>query len=142
MTNGSATSGLAQEIRSLSATLREMKNEASRFVQTRIRLLKSEVQEKLPNLKIAAALGLVGALFLAMAYLLFTLALVALAAILFRDSDYRWVFALLSVGLLWCALAGVALYFAKCELSVEGMIPKRTLDVLRADKIWLEKEAG
>ena len=135
------TNSLASDLRNISAVLHEMKVEATQFVQTRIALLKAELQEKLPTLTTAAILTAAGALLLATAYLLLTLALVALAAIIFKDSDYRWVFAFLSVGLLWSLTGGVALFSAKREFAVKGLLPRRTLEVLKGDKIWLESEA-
>ena len=134
-------SSLAAEIRNISGVLHDMKDEASRFVQTRFGLLKAELQEKLPTLKIAAILAALGAVLLATAYLLLTEALVAFVAILFKDSTYSWVFAFLSVGLLWVLLGGIALFFARREFALKGIMPRRTVEVLKADKIWLETEA-
>lgn len=134
------TNSLASDIRNISEVLHEMKDEATQFVQTRIALLKGELQEKLPTLTTAAILTAAGALLLATAYLLLTLALVALAAIVFNDSDYRWVFAFLSVGFLWSLTGGVALFSAKRKFAVKGLMPRRTVEVLKGDKIWLESE--
>lgn len=136
-----ANHGITDEFRGVAAVLREMKDEARQFAQTRVNLLKTELQQKIPNLKIAAMLALVGIMLITTAYLLFTFALVALLAVFFRNSDYRWVFSFLSVGLLWSMLAAVALYFAKHEFAIKGLMPKRTFEVLKGDKIWLEKEA-
>jgi len=131
----------AIENRSVVDVLNEMKEEAKRFLQTRMELLKSELKEKLPNLKIAALLAALGAVLLVTAYLLLTLALVALVAVAFKDNDYRWALALVSVGVLWCIIGGGALYFAKREFELKGLAPKRTIGVLKGDKIWIEREA-
>ena len=139
--NSFSNNSVGGEIRNISATLHEIKDEASQFVQTRFTLLKSELREKLPNLKLAAVLGTAGALFVLTAYLLLTLALVALVAVLFKESDYRWVFALLGIAILWSVAGGIALYFAKREFGPQGIAPRRTFEVLKGDKIWLEKEA-
>lgn len=121
--------------------LHEIRDEAQRFIQTRFLLLKSELQEKIPNLKIASLIGVVGALLVSTAYLLLTLALVAFAGVLFKDSDFRWVFAFLSVGVLWLILGGICVFIAKREFAVKGLLPRRTMAVLKGDKIWLEREA-
>jgi uncharacterized membrane protein YqjE len=104
-------------------------------------MLKSEMQEKLPNLKTAAILGIVGALLLITGYALLTLALVAVVVVLLKDNDYRWVIAFGGVGVLWALFGGVAAYFAKREFAVKGVVPKRTFEVLKGDKIWIEREA-
>lgn len=127
--------------RSLAAIIAEMKEELKEFVQTRSRMLKAEVQEKFTALKIAAPLAGVGALLLGTAYLLFTMALVALVAALFRDNPYRWCFAFAAIAVLWGLLGGIAAYLAKREFQLKGLLPKRTLELLKGDKLWLQAEA-
>ena len=105
--------------RSLAAIIAEMKEELKEFVQTRSRMLKAEVQEKFTALKIAAPLAGVGALLLGTAYLLFTMALVALVSALFRDNPYRWCFAFAAIAVLWGLLGGIAAYLAKAGVPVE-----------------------
>lgn len=140
--NGNSPNGVAGELRNISATLHEMKDEAARFVQTRLLLFKSEMQEKLPHLKVAAVLAVAGTLLLLTTWLLFSSALVAVAAVLFKDSDYRWVFAFLSVGLLYALIGGIALYLAKREFAARSLVPERTIDILKGDKIWIQGEAN
>ena len=127
-------------VRSLAAIAAEMKQELKEFVETRIAMLKSELREKIAHWKIAAPLAGIGVVFLGTAYLLITLALVALAAA-FIDSPYRWFFALIGVGVLWALLGGVAVYIAKREFELNRLMPEKTLEVLKGDKVWLQKEA-
>jgi uncharacterized membrane protein YqjE len=127
--------------RSLSAIVSELRGELKDFVQTRIEMLKSELREKASRLKIAGPLAAVGVLLLATAYFLITLGIVALIAVAFSNSPYQWVFAFLSVGMLWAVLGAVAAYFAKRELELKTMAPTRTIELLRQDKIWLQREA-
>ena len=140
--NGNSPTGVAGELRNISATLHEMKDEALSFVHTRVLLLKSELQEKLPHLKTAAVLAVAGALLLVTTWLLLGAALVAVAALLFKDSDYRWIFAFLSVGLLYGVLGGIFLYLAKREFAARSLVPQRTIEVLKDDKIWIQEEAN
>jgi hypothetical protein len=93
-------------------------------------------------LKIAAPLAALGLLLLATAYLLITLGIVAVVAVAFSNSQYQWVFAFLGVGMLWAVLGTVAAYFAKRELELKSMAPTRTIELLRQDKIWLQREAN
>ncbi len=127
-------------VRSIGATLAEIKIELLDFLDTRIELLKTEVREKLKILKAAAPLGALGALLLGTAYLLFTLALVSLVVVAFQDNPYRWFFAFLIVGFAWAVFGGIAVYFAKRKLETETLLPQRTIEVLKGDKIWIEAE--
>ena len=125
----------------LGAIVAEMKEELREFAQTRIEMFKAEVREKTKTLKIAAPLAAVGALLLATAYLLFTMALVGLAVAFFADSPYRWFFAFAIVAVLWTLLGGIAAYFAKREFELKGLMPRKTIKVLKEDKIWIQAEA-
>jgi uncharacterized membrane protein YqjE len=126
--------------KNLTVLLSEMKQEIQDFVQTRITMLKVELQEKLRVVKTAAPLAIVGVVLLLTAYLLFTLAIVALVFALLPDNAYRWCLAFAAVGVLWTLLGGIAAYFAKRELEVRGLLPKRTVDVLKEDRVWIQSE--
>ena len=127
--------------RSLAAIVTEMKEELKDLVQTRIEMFRTELQEKLKTLKIAAPLAGVGALLLGTAYLLFTMALVGLVVAFFRDNPYRWFFAFAAVAVLWTLLGGIAAYFAKREFELKGLMPRKTIEVLKEDKLWIQAEA-
>lgn len=126
--------------KSVAALFAEMKNELQDFVQTRVTMFKVELQEKAKVLKAAAPLAVIGAVLLLTAYLLFTLALVALVFAFLPENDYRWCIAFAAVGVLWLLVGGVAAYMAKRELEVKGLLPKRTVEVLKEDKIWIQSE--
>jgi uncharacterized membrane protein YqjE len=117
-----------------------MKIELLDVLDTRIELLKSELQEKGKILKAAAPLGALGLLLLVTAYLLFTLALVSLVVVAFQDNPYRWFFAFLIVASAWTVFGGIAVYFAKRELEMKTLLPQRTIEVLKGDKIWIQAE--
>jgi len=127
--------------RTLAEVVADMKEEIKEFAQTRIRLFKAECQQKLALLKGAALLTAVAIVFLASAYLLFTVGLVALIAALLADNPYRWVFGFFGVALLWAVVGGIAAYYAKREFALKGIMPTRTLEVLKGDKIWIQHEA-
>ncbi|HZQ96472.1 MAG TPA: phage holin family protein [Candidatus Sulfotelmatobacter sp.] len=126
--------------KNLTTLLAEMKQELQDFVQTRITMLKVELQEKIKVLKTAAPLAIVGIVLLLTAYLLFTLAVVALVFAFLPDNAYRWCIAFAAVAVLWTLLGGVAAYFAKREFEVKGLLPKRTVEVLKDDKVWIQSE--
>lgn len=126
--------------RNIASLLAEIKDEIRDFLQTRIAIFKTELREKSQNLKTAAILAVSGLLLLTTAYMLLTLALVGLVAAAFPTSAYRWFFAFLAVGIFWSILGGIAAYFAKRELELKGLLPKRTLEVLKGDKVWVQTE--
>ena len=127
--------------RTLADVVSTIKDELKEFAQTRLQLLKVELQQKFGLLKIAALLAAVAVVLLSTAYLLLTFALAALVAALLVDSPYHWFFGFLTIAVLWSLLGGVAGYFAKREFELRGIMPRRTIEVLRGDKIWLQSEA-
>ena len=127
--------------RSLAAIVTEMKEELKDLVQTRIEMFRTELQEKVKTLKIAAPLAGLGALLLGTAYLLFTMALAGLVVAFFPDNTYRWFFAFAAVAVLWTLLGGIAAYFAKREFELKGLMPRKTIEVLKEDKLWIQAEA-
>lgn len=129
-----------QNGRNISDVLTDMKDELKEFVQTRISMLKAELREKGTTIKTAAPLAVAALVLLGTAYLLFTLALVGLAAAFLPDNQYRWCLAFLAVAVLWSIIGGIAAYFAKRELEVKGLLPKRTIEVLKGDKVWVQAE--
>ena len=126
--------------RNLASLLAEIKDEIWDFLQTRFTMLKAELQEKFKNLKTALILAVSGILLLTTAYMLLTLALVGLIMAAFPASAYRWFFAFLAVGVFWSIFGAIAAYFAKRELELRGILPKRTIEVLKGDKAWVQTE--
>jgi uncharacterized membrane protein YqjE len=119
----------------------DIKAEIRDFTQTRIQLFRTEFGQKLALLKVAALLAAFALLLLSTAYLFFTVGMAALIAAVFFDHPYRWVYGFFGVALLWTLLGGIAAYFAKREFALRGVLPRRTIEVLRGDKIWLQREA-
>jgi uncharacterized membrane protein YqjE len=126
--------------KSVAALFAEMKQELQDFVQTRVTMFKVELQEKVRVVKAAAPLAVIGAVLLLTAYLLFTLALVSLVFAFLPDNAYRWCIAFAAIGVLWLILGSIAGYMAKRELEVKGLLPKRTVEVLKEDKVWIQSE--
>jgi len=125
--------------RSLAEVIGEIKEELKEFVQTRVSMFAAEMREKLNNSKngaiyagIASVLGFVGLLML-------SVALAALVAVAFWGSPYAWFFGFLIIGLLWTILAAMLAIAAVRQFR--DLAPKRTIQVLKEDKIWLQHEA-
>jgi uncharacterized membrane protein YqjE len=126
--------------RRVAEILAEMKGELVEFVQTRTTMLRTELREKWKTLRVAIPLAGVAALLLGTAFLLITGALVGLVVAAFPQSIYRWFFACLIVGLFWGISGAGAAYFAIREFKLKSMMPLRTLEVLKGDKLWIEAE--
>jgi uncharacterized membrane protein YqjE len=126
--------------RNLTTLLSEMRDELKDFIQTRVAMFKAELQEKIAILKSAAPLAVAGILLLLTAYFLLTLALVGLVLAAVPDNPYRWAIAFAAVGLLWLIMGAAAAYFAYREFQLKGLLPKRTVEVLKADKVWIQSE--
>jgi len=126
--------------RPLDGTLHEALREFRDFVETRVAMLQSEMRENLANLKFAAPLLVAGVLFGATAWLLLTGALVAVLTVAWHGSAYAPFIALVIVGVAYAAIALCALFMARGRMSKKGLLPERTLNVLKEDKVWLENE--
>lgn len=127
--------------RSLADILTEIKNEFQEFMQTRIELLRAELEEKATVIKAALPLAAVGALFLTVGFVLFSFALVGLVVVAFEGNPYRWFFAFLIISFLWSMFGGIAALVAKSQMSSKGVVPRKTIQVLNNDKAWLQREA-
>jgi uncharacterized membrane protein YqjE len=124
--------------RSLTEVILEIRGEVSEFVQTRSQLLAAELRERLANSGKAAVYGAIAIVLLGTGFLLLTLALVGLVAVAFWGSPYAWFFAFLIVAVVWLSLGAMMALGARRSFS--GITPKKTLEILRKDKIWLQSE--
>ncbi|HZR57803.1 MAG TPA: phage holin family protein [Terriglobales bacterium] len=124
----------------LASVIREIRDEAKEFIQTRLRMAKSELKETIASMKVWLPLVAAALTLLATAYALFTIALVALVSAAFVTSPYRWFLSFLIVGLIWTIAGVICGYIALVQVRSQGTFPKRTVDVLKADGIWLQNE--
>jgi uncharacterized membrane protein YqjE len=132
--------GTVYNNRSLADILAELKNEVQEFMQTRIELLRRELNDKVQAVKAALPLLVMGIIFLSTAFTLLSFALVSLLAT-WIGGDYRWFFGFLIVGFFWGVVGAIAALAAKQHLAKKGVMPKRTVEVLSGDKVWLQREA-
>jgi VIT1/CCC1 family predicted Fe2+/Mn2+ transporter len=128
--------------RGLRELIHEILAELKQFANTRFEVMKSEFQETVSSLKVAAPLAAVTLIFFLAAFLVLTGAAVALVAHAFAGSPWAWFLALVIVGVLWAIFGGISAFFAYNEIRSKGRFPKRTVEVLKADKAWLETEAN
>jgi uncharacterized membrane protein YqjE len=125
--------------KSIAAIVADVRQELKQFLETRVALLNAEYREKLTHWKTAAPLAGMGLVLLCTAYLLITFSLVALAAV-FINSQFRWFFAFFGVGILWPLIGGAAGYIAYREFQLSRLIPEKTVEILKRDKVWLQQE--
>lgn len=129
------------EERTLRNILREIGDEVTEFVDTRVQMAKSELRETLGAAKGAIPLAVIAVALVVTGLLLLTLALVSVITAAFAGSPYAWFYAFLIVGLCWVAIGAVTAFFAVNQFRGRGRFPKRTMEVLKADKAWLQNEA-
>ena len=127
--------------RTLRNILHEIGGGLTEFLDTRIQMAKTELRETLGAVKIAVPLAVMAAALGVTGLLLLTLALVALTASAFAGSPYAWFYAFLIIGFCWVAFGAVAAFFVVNQFRGRGRFPKRTIEVLKADKAWLQNEA-
>jgi uncharacterized membrane protein YqjE len=124
----------------LAAVVSEIRDELKEFIQTRLQMVKSELHETISAAKVWAPLAAAAVIFLGTAYLLLTIAIVALVSVAFVTNPYRWFLSFLIVAVVWAITGVVFAYLAWIQLRAQGIFPKRTVEVLKADGIWLQNE--
>ena len=126
--------------RSLASIIAGIREELKDLVTTRIEMLRSELRETAAALKAGIPMLMMSAVFLGTSYLLFTAALVALVWVAFAGNPYAWFYSFLVIGFVWFMIGGIAALLAIHRFREHGFFPKRTVEVLKADKIWLQNE--
>jgi hypothetical protein len=130
----------ANHERSLKAVIAEVREEVKDFISIRLRMAKAELQETFRGAKVAAPLSLVALAFISTGFLMLTLAAVAVIAAAFAGRPYAWFYAFAIVGILmWCIGGATAGFFAYNAIR-RGWFPKRTVEVLKADTLWIQSE--
>ena len=132
---------ISDQERSLAGVVSELKEETKSFVETRLAMLRSEMKDKLDALKTMLPTIVIGAVLCGTAWLLLTGALVAAVWIAFANNVYGAALALAIVGVAYLLFGGIAVLYAWRGLSDMGLVPKRTMRVLKDDSVWIRNEA-
>ncbi|HET6841671.1 MAG TPA: phage holin family protein [Candidatus Angelobacter sp.] len=127
--------------KSIAAVLAETKDELLEFLETRIAMLRAEIQEKISTWKYAIPMLVCSLAILLAAWTTLTIALMAFIHTLFLPSAYAWSWAGLIVGVAYLAIGGGLFWFAWSELRAAGIAPVHTMEVLKEDQLWIRKEA-
>ena len=127
--------------KSLGVVLSETKEEMKEFIETRLQILRAEINEKIKTWKYSLPLLLLAAGLLLIGWITLTFSLVALIRVFFLPNPFAWLWAGLIVAGLYL-VAGLAVgWFAYSELLSVGVAPKRTMQVLKQDQVWIQNEA-
>jgi uncharacterized membrane protein YqjE len=127
--------------RNLKTIVADAMEELKQFLNTRVQVLKAELSETLSAMRVAVPLGMIAIALLWTAFMLITGAAVCIVASAFAGSAYAWFYAFIIVGCAWGVMGLVAAFFAYNEFRSRAVFPKRTVEVLKADKHWIESEA-
>jgi len=120
--------------------LSETKEEFKEFLDTRLQLLKAEINEKMTRWKASVPLLAIAAAFLLSGWMVLTFAFVALLHALFLPSAYSWLWAGLIVAGIYF-IGGIVLgWMGYSELTSVSVTPERTLKVLKQDQVWIQNE--
>jgi len=122
---------------SISSTAAEVSREVVDFVQTRVRLLGSELKENVAAWKVAATMGGIALVFLVTACLSLAATITCLIAV-FLPTPFRWVIASIITTVIFGGMGAFLASSALKRLHQSPLTPSKTLDVLRDDKNWLE----
>lgn len=127
--------------RSVGQIAAELKNDAIDFVSTRVQMLTQEMQEKLSIWKAALPVLAIAAVMGVTAFLTLTFALVSFLAGIFQPSPWAWVFGAAIVTVVYFIAAVGLFVLGRRELTRAGLVPTRTLRVLKEDQVWIQNEA-
>jgi uncharacterized membrane protein YqjE len=126
--------------RSFRELVREILDELKDFAATRLQIMKSELEQTMRSVKVAIPLSLVALAFMFTGFLLLTAAAVTIVAGAFAGIAHAWFLAFIIVGVIWTSAGAIAAFFAYNEFRSKGRFPK-TVEVIKADRAWLQSQA-
>lgn len=126
--------------KSIGAVLAETKEELKDFIQTRLAILKAELSSKVKSWKAVIPMAVIAAVLLLTAWFAVTFTLVALLAGLFQPRPLAWFFGGAIVSVVYLLIGAVMGKSALNRIKAVQMVPTRTLEVLKQDQIWIQKE--
>jgi mannose/fructose/N-acetylgalactosamine-specific phosphotransferase system component IID len=130
-----------EKVRSLGETVNTAKQEFKQFAETRLAMLQSEMRDKMAAMKAALPILVIGAVVAWLSALCLTAALVCAIYTAFKGSEWAPFLACLIVGVSYAIIGFGALFFGYSKISEKGLVPERTIQVLKDDKLWLQNEA-
>jgi len=126
--------------RSVADVLQDLKNETRDFIRTRLEILIAEMHEKLAAFKVGAPMLAIGLVFLIGAFFSATVALIALIAGLLGSTGLAWAIGGACIFVLYLLVGGALGYLGFREIAEQGVVPEKTIRVLKQDQIWVQNE--
>ena len=126
--------------KSFATVFNDTKEEIKKFIETRLQLLRSEIKEKISTWKYSVPLLLLAAGLLFIGWIILTFSLIALLRGVFLPSPYAWAWAGLIITGIYLIAGLIIGWFAYSELTSVGLAPKRTMEVLKQDQVWIRNE--
>ena len=136
-----ATNGYVQNGRSVAEVLREFKEETKEFVVTRVQMLRSEMIQKMGGWKAGVPALMIGLGFLVMTFVLLTGLLVAVIGLAFNSTGWGYALSFAIVMVIYGATGAVLALYGVKKIREAGVVPERTIKVLRQDGVWIQSEA-
>lgn len=136
-----ATNGYAQNGRSVAEVLREFQEEMKEFFVTRVQILRAEMIQKMGGWKAGVPTLLIGLAFLAMTFVVFTGLLVAVIGLVFNSTGWGYALSFAIVTVIYSATGAVLALYGVKKIRQAGVVPERTIKVLKQDGVWIQSEA-
>jgi uncharacterized membrane protein YqjE len=135
------TNGYEQNGRSVAGVLREFREEMKDFVVTRLQMLRSEMIQKMGGWKAGVPALLIGVAVLVMTFVLLTGLLVAVIALAFNSTGWGFALSFAIVMVIYGAVGSVLTLYGVKKIREAGVVPVRTIKVLKQDGVWIQSEA-
>ena len=129
------------DARTITGTMNAAKEEFKQFAETRLAMLQAELKEKLTAMKASLPMLVIGGAVALTSFLVLTAALICVLWTVFTPSPYAPFLACVIVGVAYALVGFGALFLGYNRLTEKGLIPERTIKVLKEDKVWLQNEA-
>ena len=128
--------------KNIADVLHDFKNEFSTFVATRVQMFQEEMKIKATAIKAALPMLVIGLAFLAMAWVLFTGAVVCAIAVAMPNNPWAYAISFAIVMVFYAIIGGMMALMGKNALSKQSLKPEKTIRVLQEDKVWIQTEAS
>jgi uncharacterized membrane protein YqjE len=127
--------------RSVATSITDIKEDLKVFLQTRFQLLRTETNEKLRSWKQHLILLAIGAVLLVSCWMTLVFTFVALLHAWIAGDNYSWFWGALIVGVVFLVAGATCANAGYQGIKRSGLMPARTLKVLRQDQEWLQNQA-
>ena len=129
-----------EQPKSVGEVLHDIKDELKEFALTRYQMLQTEITEKLTSWKMAAPMLGVAIVLVLGGFLTLTFLLIAVIAEAV-GGEWAWTIGAASVTVVYLLGAGICGWLGYREVKDTGVVPEKTMRVLKQDQQWIQREA-